>query len=70
MKVDREEEKYFHLGFVYIFVSHSAKKKYLWIVCKKVVKSRQNNCGSNSRELAIINALTIVKFKTFSQPRQ
>ena len=25
---------------VYIFFSHSGKKEYLWIVCKKMVKNR------------------------------
>ena len=38
MKVDREEGICFYLNFVHIFISNSAKKEYLRIVCKKVVK--------------------------------
>ena len=53
MKIDREEGTCFNLRFVYVFISHSANKEDLYTLCKTLVKSRLNNCGFNSQELAI-----------------
>ena len=47
--------------------------EYLRIVCKKVIKSRQNNCGLLQLQksgISLINDLKIIKFERFSQPRQ